>query len=140
MLPSTRMTRVTSCLNGAVLPPHWIALPRKGCPSVPLCLLTSTLMRMACQSRVIRRAMRTVRGYNPGAQICVCLCFVFLNSVITFFFGPSLVEERVGLPQVQGRLYLNRVFHVSASKMFDLLFTESSFVHRFQNIRKITSK
>lgn len=47
------------------------------------------------------------------------------------------VEERVGLPQVQGRLYLNRVFHVSANKMFDLLFTDSSFVRRFQNIRKI---
>ncbi|XP_034562702.1 protein Aster-C isoform X2 [Notolabrus celidotus] len=47
------------------------------------------------------------------------------------------VEERVGLPQVQGRLYLNKVFHISASKMFELLFTDSDFTRRFMNIRKI---
>ncbi|XP_041669984.1 protein Aster-C isoform X2 [Cheilinus undulatus] len=49
------------------------------------------------------------------------------------------VEERVGLPQVQGRLYLNKVFHISATKMFELLFTDSSFMRRFMNIRKITN-
>ncbi|XP_030253383.1 protein Aster-C isoform X1 [Sparus aurata] len=49
------------------------------------------------------------------------------------------VEERVGLPEVQGRLYLNKVFHISANKMFELLFTESSFIRRFMNIRKTTN-
>ncbi|XP_054478505.1 protein Aster-C isoform X2 [Anoplopoma fimbria] len=49
------------------------------------------------------------------------------------------VEERVGLPQVQGRLYLNKVFHISASKMFELLFTDSSFTRRFMNVRKTTN-
>uniref|UniRef100_UPI0037E73226 protein Aster-C isoform X2 n=1 Tax=Semicossyphus pulcher TaxID=241346 RepID=UPI0037E73226 len=49
------------------------------------------------------------------------------------------VEERVGLPQVQGRLFLNKVFHISASKMFEMLFTDSVFMRRFMNIRKITS-
>ncbi|KAM8731123.1 protein Aster-C isoform 3-T3 [Acanthopagrus schlegelii] len=49
------------------------------------------------------------------------------------------VEERVGLPEVQGRLYLNKVFHISAKKMFELLFTESSFIRRFMNIRKTTN-
>uniref|UniRef100_A0A8C4ESL2 GRAM domain containing 1c n=1 Tax=Dicentrarchus labrax TaxID=13489 RepID=A0A8C4ESL2_DICLA len=49
------------------------------------------------------------------------------------------VEERVGLPEVQGRLYLNKVFHISANKMFELLFTDSSFIRRFMNIRKITN-
>nr|XP_033494110.1 protein Aster-C isoform X2 [Epinephelus lanceolatus] len=49
------------------------------------------------------------------------------------------VEERVGLSQVQGRLYLNKVFHISASKMFELLFTDSSFIRRFMNIRKTTN-
>ncbi|XP_061522343.1 protein Aster-C [Phycodurus eques] len=48
-------------------------------------------------------------------------------------------EERIGLPQEQGRLYLNRVFHVSASRMFDLLFTDSPFIRRFMNVRKITN-
>ncbi|KAM3860700.1 protein Aster-C [Diretmus argenteus] len=48
------------------------------------------------------------------------------------------VEERVGPSQVQGRLYLNRVFHVSAEKMFELLFTDSFFIRRFMNVRKIT--
>ncbi|XP_075936423.1 protein Aster-C [Anarhichas minor] len=49
------------------------------------------------------------------------------------------VEERVGLSQVQGRLYLNKVFHISANKMFDLLFSDSSFTRRFLNIRKTTN-
>lgn len=49
------------------------------------------------------------------------------------------VEERVGLPQVQGRLYLNKVFHISANKMFELLFTDSSFIRRFMNVRKMTN-
>ncbi|TSK98432.1 GRAM domain-containing protein 1C [Bagarius yarrelli] len=38
----------------------------------------------------------------------------------------------------QGRLYMNRVFHFSAEKMFELLFTDSYFVQRFMNVRKIT--
>ncbi|XP_070842769.1 protein Aster-C [Chaetodon trifascialis] len=49
------------------------------------------------------------------------------------------VEGRVGSSEVQGRLYLNKVFHISASKMFELLFTDSSFMRRFMNIRKITN-
>lgn len=44
------------------------------------------------------------------------------------------------MSQVQGRLYLNRVFHISANKMFELLFTDSGFIRRFMNVRKITSK
>ncbi|XP_067291305.1 protein Aster-C [Pseudorasbora parva] len=46
------------------------------------------------------------------------------------------VEECVTVPQ--GRLYVNRVFHVSAEKMFDLLFTDSNFMRRFMEVRKIT--
>ncbi|KAM7390472.1 hypothetical protein PAMA_008569 [Pampus argenteus] len=49
------------------------------------------------------------------------------------------VDERVGVSQGQGRLYLNKVFHMSANKMFELLFTDSSFVRRFMNTRKITN-
>lgn len=48
-------------------------------------------------------------------------------------------DSRVGLSQVQGRLYLNKVFHVSANKMFEMLFTDSSFIRRFMNVRKITN-
>lgn len=46
----------------------------------------------------------------------------------------------MGLSQVQGRVYLNKVFHISASKMFELLFSDSTFIRRFMNVRKITSK
>ncbi|XP_013857681.1 GRAM domain-containing protein 1C isoform X2 [Austrofundulus limnaeus] len=49
------------------------------------------------------------------------------------------VEERISLSEVPGRLYLNRVFLISASKMFDLLFTDSSFTRRCMNARKITN-
>lgn len=52
----------------------------------------------------------------------------------------SAVEERVGSSEVQGRLYLNKVFHISASKMFELLFSDSSFMRRFLNARKILSE
>lgn len=46
----------------------------------------------------------------------------------------------MGLSDAQGRLYLNKVFHTSANKMFELLFSDSSFMRRFMDIRKIISK
>uniref|UniRef100_A0A3Q3VNT3 VASt domain-containing protein n=1 Tax=Mola mola TaxID=94237 RepID=A0A3Q3VNT3_MOLML len=49
------------------------------------------------------------------------------------------VEEGVGTSEAQGQLYLNRVFNISASKMFELLFTNSSFMRRFMDIKKMTS-
>lgn len=49
------------------------------------------------------------------------------------------VEEREpASPASQGRLYVNKVFHISAEKMFELLFTDSNFIRRFLDIRKIT--
>ncbi|KAM4534214.1 protein Aster-C isoform 2-T3 [Odontesthes bonariensis] len=53
--------------------------------------------------------------------------------------SPEEVEEQIGQPQVPGRLYLNKVFHISASKMFELLFTDSGFARRFMSVRKITN-
>ncbi|XP_030622995.1 protein Aster-C [Chanos chanos] len=51
----------------------------------------------------------------------------------------EVVEERECVSQVsQGRLYVNRVFHFSAKKMFELLFTDSHFSRRFMDVRKIT--
>ncbi|XP_052399118.1 protein Aster-C [Carassius gibelio] len=48
------------------------------------------------------------------------------------------VEEReTASPVSPGRLFVNRVFHISAEKMFDLLFTDSNFMQRFMDIRKI---
>ncbi|KAJ8413163.1 hypothetical protein AAFF_G00091590 [Aldrovandia affinis] len=47
-------------------------------------------------------------------------------------------EERVCPLQAQGRLYVNRVFHMSADKMFELLFSDSLFIRRFMDARKIT--
>ncbi|KAI1891216.1 hypothetical protein AGOR_G00141500 [Albula goreensis] len=47
-------------------------------------------------------------------------------------------EERVCPLQAQGRLYINRVFHMSAEKMFELLFSDSLFMQRFMEVRKIT--
>ncbi|KAJ8276952.1 hypothetical protein GJAV_G00069740 [Gymnothorax javanicus] len=50
----------------------------------------------------------------------------------------SPVEENRVLQQAHGRLYVNRVFHMSADKMFELLFSESLFIRRFMEARKIT--
>lgn len=62
------------------------------------------------------------------------------STAASSFPSLSVVEERVGSSEVQGRLYLNKVFHISASKMFELLFTDSSFMRRFLTTRKILSK
>uniref|UniRef100_A0A3Q3KNN7 VASt domain-containing protein n=3 Tax=Monopterus albus TaxID=43700 RepID=A0A3Q3KNN7_MONAL len=48
-------------------------------------------------------------------------------------------EQRVGLSQEHGRLNINRVFHISANKMFELLFTDSDFIRRFMDMRKISN-
>ncbi|KAM8974957.1 LOW QUALITY PROTEIN: protein Aster-C [Pelodytes ibericus] len=39
--------------------------------------------------------------------------------------------------QIEGRLYINRVFHVSAERMFQLLFTSSRFMQKFLAERKV---
>lgn len=47
-------------------------------------------------------------------------------------------EERTSCSDLQGKLYINRVFNMNADKMFDLLFTDSHFLRKFANARKIT--
>ncbi|KAK7879013.1 hypothetical protein WMY93_030766 [Mugilogobius chulae] len=49
------------------------------------------------------------------------------------------VEDRAGFSQVAGRLCLNKVFHISANKMFEMLFTDSSFTRRFMDVKKMTN-
>lgn len=46
----------------------------------------------------------------------------------------------MGSSEGLGRLFVNKVFHISANKMFELLFTDSSFMRRFMTIVKISSK
>uniref|UniRef100_A0A3Q3VX28 VASt domain-containing protein n=1 Tax=Mola mola TaxID=94237 RepID=A0A3Q3VX28_MOLML len=61
------------------------------------------------------------------------------NSVSEPSGSESIEEEEgVGTSEAQGQLYLNRVFNISASKMFELLFTNSSFMRRFMDIKKMT--
>ncbi|XP_078512786.1 protein Aster-C isoform X2 [Lissotriton helveticus] len=38
---------------------------------------------------------------------------------------------------LEGRLYLNRLFHISAERMFELLFTSSRFMQKFLKSRKV---
>ncbi|XP_067842727.1 protein Aster-C isoform X2 [Heptranchias perlo] len=47
-------------------------------------------------------------------------------------------EEKTSCSDLQGKLYINRVFNMNADKMFELLFTDSQFVQKFANARKIT--
>ncbi|XP_021119111.1 GRAM domain-containing protein 1C isoform X2 [Heterocephalus glaber] len=51
--------------------------------------------------------------------------------------SDSVDEENIPEKDLQGRLYINRVFHISAEKMFELLFTSSHFMQRFANSRNI---
>ncbi|XP_073433157.1 protein Aster-C isoform X2 [Dendrobates tinctorius] len=49
----------------------------------------------------------------------------------------SREDERLQEEQVEGRLYINRVFHISAERMFQLLFTPSRFMQKFYSSRKV---
>ncbi|XP_052596693.1 protein Aster-C isoform X2 [Peromyscus californicus insignis] len=51
--------------------------------------------------------------------------------------SDSVDEENIPEKDLQGRLYINRVFHISAERMFELLFTRSHFMQRFTNSRNI---
>ncbi|XP_043368056.1 protein Aster-C isoform X3 [Dermochelys coriacea] len=47
-------------------------------------------------------------------------------------------KETVPENDLHGRLFINRVFNISADKMFEMLFTNSHFMQRFHNTRNIT--
>ncbi|ERE74858.1 GRAM domain-containing protein 1C-like protein [Cricetulus griseus] len=51
--------------------------------------------------------------------------------------SDSVDEENIPEKDLQGRLHINRVFHISAERMFELLFTSSHFMQRFTNSRNI---
>ncbi|XP_036074381.1 protein Aster-C isoform X2 [Rousettus aegyptiacus] len=51
--------------------------------------------------------------------------------------SDSVDEENIPEKDLHGRLYINRVFHISAEKMFELLFTSSRFMQRFASSRNI---
>nr|XP_023479503.1 GRAM domain-containing protein 1C isoform X4 [Equus caballus] len=51
--------------------------------------------------------------------------------------SDSVDEENITEKDLHGRLFINRVFHISAEKMFELLFTSSRFMQRFANSRNI---
>ncbi|XP_072470060.1 protein Aster-C isoform X2 [Notamacropus eugenii] len=46
-------------------------------------------------------------------------------------------EENIPQRDLNGRLFINCVFHISADRMFELLFTSSRFMQRFTNSRNI---
>ncbi|KFO73286.1 GRAM domain-containing protein 1C, partial [Cuculus canorus] len=47
------------------------------------------------------------------------------------------VKETVSENDLYGRIFINRVFHITADKMFEILFTNSHFMQRFLNSRSI---
>lgn len=73
-------------------------------------------------------------------EMCVYVARVSFHGCVDAFclrqYSFLVVEECEKVSQ--GRLYVNRVFHISAEKMFDMLFTDSNFLRRFMHVRKIT--
>lgn len=51
--------------------------------------------------------------------------------------SDSFDEENIPEKDLHGRIYINRVFHISAERMFELLFTSSHFMQKFANSRNI---
>lgn len=57
---------------------------------------------------------------------------------LTWFLCLSLaVKETVSENDLYGKLFINRVFHITAEKMFEILFTNSHFMQRFFSSRSI---
>ncbi|XP_025938352.1 GRAM domain-containing protein 1C isoform X7 [Apteryx rowi] len=51
--------------------------------------------------------------------------------------SEEAVKETVSENDLYGRLFINRVFHITADKMFEILFTNSHFMQRFLSSRSI---
>uniref|UniRef100_A0A2K6SQ27 GRAM domain containing 1C n=1 Tax=Saimiri boliviensis boliviensis TaxID=39432 RepID=A0A2K6SQ27_SAIBB len=51
--------------------------------------------------------------------------------------APSGQIENVPERDLHGRLFINRVFHISSERMFELLFTSSRFMEKFTSSRNI---
>ncbi|KAJ7424639.1 GRAM domain-containing protein 1C [Willisornis vidua] len=60
----------------------------------------------------------------------------FMQTKLAFLHGKA-VKETVSENDLYGRLFINRVFHITADKMFEILFTNSHFMQRFLNSRSI---
>uniref|UniRef100_A0A452HGW4 VASt domain-containing protein n=1 Tax=Gopherus agassizii TaxID=38772 RepID=A0A452HGW4_9SAUR len=58
----------------------------------------------------------------------------FLNQFLSISLSA---KETVPENDLHGRLFINRVFNISADKMFAMLFTNSHFMQRFLNTRNI---
>uniref|UniRef100_A0A8C4XVR2 GRAM domain containing 1C n=1 Tax=Gopherus evgoodei TaxID=1825980 RepID=A0A8C4XVR2_9SAUR len=58
----------------------------------------------------------------------------FLNQFLSISLSA---KETVPENDLHGRLFINRVFNISADKMFEMLFTNSHFMQRFLNTRNI---
>lgn len=59
------------------------------------------------------------------------------NCLSLIFSYVSVSLENILEKDLRGRLYINRVFHIPAEKMFELIFTSSRFMQRFFNSRNI---
>ncbi|XP_069491988.1 protein Aster-C isoform X2 [Ambystoma mexicanum] len=51
--------------------------------------------------------------------------------------SPEEEEEQFHCDNLEGRLYINRLFPISAERMFELLFTSSRFMAKFLKSRKV---
>ncbi|XP_044298220.1 protein Aster-C isoform X2 [Varanus komodoensis] len=48
------------------------------------------------------------------------------------------VEESIPETDLHGKLFINRVFHIGADRLFEMLFTNSHFMQRYLSARNIT--
>ncbi|KAH0625029.1 hypothetical protein JD844_033047 [Phrynosoma platyrhinos] len=48
------------------------------------------------------------------------------------------VEETISENDLHGKLFINRVFHIGADRLFEMLFTSSLFMQRYLSARNIT--
>uniref|UniRef100_A0A674ICV2 GRAM domain containing 1C n=1 Tax=Terrapene triunguis TaxID=2587831 RepID=A0A674ICV2_9SAUR len=71
---------------------------------------------------------------------CLFYCGQMMGPIhfLNLFLSISLsAKENVPENDLHGRLFINRVFNISADKMFEMLFTNSHFMQRFLNTRNI---
>lgn len=86
-------------------------------------IIVITLKTILCQNKQNKIFKLPFLGFFPfSPMVFFCL-----------FVSPENIPEK----DLHGRLYINRVFHISAERMFELLFTSSRFMQRFANSRNI---
>ncbi|KAL8190861.1 UNVERIFIED_CONTAM: hypothetical protein K2H54_062903 [Gekko kuhli] len=80
----------------------------------------------------------TSESDGEGGLGVVSTSRIAANSDWLLSFIHSISEETILENDLHGKIFVNRVFHIGADRMFEMLFTNSHFMQRYVSSRSIT--